>query len=196
MALLNWPPSLPPRRDRANGHRRARLAGLAILSLAAAAPAQAEPSLELAVKATYLYKLAPFVSWPAQAWAAPNAPLLICVQGADPFGPLLDQAVGGQAVAGHPVEVRRLARLEASSGCQIAFVAGGPGQSQAQALSAVSGAPVLTVTDEGHGGPAKGIVQLLIDAGKVRFSIDAAQADRNGVAISSKLLALAVAVKR
>jgi YfiR/HmsC-like len=196
MALLNRLPSLPPRHDPANRRRRARLAGLAVLGLASAAPAQAEPSLELAVKATYLYKLAPFVSWPAQAWATPNAPLTICVQGADPFGPLLDQAVGGQAVAGHPVEVRRLARLEASSGCQIAFVAGGPGQSQAQALLAVSGAPVLTVTDEGRSGAAKGIVHLLIDAGKVRFSIDAGQADRNGVAISSKLLALAVAVKR
>jgi hypothetical protein len=197
MALLNGPRETSPRRDPANGRRRAGLAGLAILSLAGVAPARAEPSLELAVKATYLYKLAPFVSWPAQAWAAPNAPLMICVQGADPFGPLLDQAVGGQAVAGHPVEVRRLARLDASSGCQIAFVAGGPGQSQAQALSAVSGAPVLTVTDdEGRGAEAKGIVHLLIDGGKVRFSIDAAQADHNGVAISSKLLALAVAVKR
>jgi len=154
-------------------------------------------SLELAVKAAYLYKLAPFVSWPAQAWASPKAPLMICVQGADPFGLLLDQVVSGQAVAGHPVVVRRLAWLDAGSGCQIAFVAGGPEQSQAQALSAVSGSPVLTVTDEGRGAAApKGIVHLLIDGGKVRFSIDAAQADRNGVAISSKLLALAVAVKR
>ncbi|THD71164.1 YfiR family protein [Phenylobacterium sp.] len=196
MAILIRPPRLPPRRGPASGRRRAGLAGAAMLCLAAAAPTRAEPSLEMAVKATYLYKLAPFVSWPAQAWSAPNAPLLICVQGADPFGPLLDQAVSGQAVAGHPVEVRRLARLDAGSGCQIAYVAGGPGQSQAQALSAVSGAPVLTVTDEGRGGAAKGIVHLVIDAGKVRFSIDAAQADRNGVSISSKLLALAVAVKR
>jgi hypothetical protein len=197
MALLSQPPTSPPRRDPASARLRVGLAGLAILSLGGAAPSRAEPSLELAVKATYLYKLAPFISWPAQAWAAPNAPLTICVQGADPFGPLLDQAVGGQAVAGHPVEVRRLARLEASSGCQIAFVAGGPGQSQAQALSAVSGSPVLTVTDdEGRGAAPKGIVHLLIDGGKVRFSIDATQADRNGVAISSKLLALAVAVKR
>jgi hypothetical protein len=170
------------------------LAGLAILTLNGAA--QAEPSLELAVKATYLYKLAPFVNWPAQTFAAPNAPLIICVQGADPFGALLDQATSGQAVAGHPVAVRRLARLDAESGCHIAFVAGGAAQSQAQALSAVDGAPVLTVTDERRGPAPKGIVHLLIEAGKVRFSIDAVQADRNGVAISSKLLALAVVVKR
>jgi hypothetical protein len=172
---------------------RVMAAGLAILGLGAA-PACAQ-SLELAVKATYLYKLAPFVSWPAQAYGGPNAPLVICVQGADPFGPILDRATAGQSVDGHPVVVRRVARLDAGAGCHIAYVAGGPAQSQAQALQAVEGAPVLTVTDEGRSA-AKGIVRLLLDGGKVRFSIDAGQADRNGVEISSKLLALAVEVKR
>ena len=175
---------------------RAGAAGLAIASLQISGAARAgADSLELAVKATYLYKLAPFVSWPAAAWTAPNAPLVICVQGSDPFGRVLDRATAGQAVGGHPVVVKRLARLDPNSGCQIAYVAGGPAQSQAQALEAVDGAPVLTVTDEGRGGP-KGIVHLLLDGGKVRFSIDAARAQECGVAISSKLLALAVAVKR
>jgi hypothetical protein len=171
-------------------------AAMVLAGALCAAPRAFADNLELAVKATYLYKLAPFVSWPANAYAGPNAPLTICVQGADPFGPMLERATSGQAVGGHPLEVRRLARLDANSGCHIAYVAGGAAQSQAQALSAVEGAPVLTVTDEGRGGPAKGIVNLLIEAGKVRFSIDAGQADRNGVAISSKLLALAVTVKR
>jgi hypothetical protein len=54
----------------------------------------------------------------------------------------------------------------------------------------------LTVTDEAQRSSSKGIVHLLLEAGKVRFSIDAGQADRNGVAISSKLLALAVKVTR
>jgi hypothetical protein len=168
----------------------------AALALLGAAPARAD-SLELAVKATYLYKLAPFVSWPSLANAPPNAPLVICVQGADPFGPLLDRATAGQALGSHPVVVRRVARLEPAAGCHIAYVAGGAGQSQTQALQAVDGSPVLTVTDEDARGAGKGaIVRLLLDGGKVRFSIDAGQADRNGVAISSKLLALAVEVKR
>ncbi|WP_372785698.1 YfiR family protein [Phenylobacterium sp.] len=177
---------------------RAAAAGLAVLILSAVSPAQAQGpgGLELAVKATYLYKLAPFVSWPPTAYAAPNAPLVICVQGQDPFGPLLDRATSGQAVGTHPVVVRRLARLDADSGCQIAYVAGGPAQSQAQALEAVEDAPVLTVTDEARGKGARGIVHLLLESGRVRFSIDAGKAEAGGVAISSKLLALAVAVKR
>jgi hypothetical protein len=196
MALLNTPSRLA--RSAAAQARRGRAAAVvpAILCLSAAAPAQAQPNaLELAVKATYLYKLAPFVTWPATALAGPGTPLTICVQGVDPFGAVLDRAISGQAVAGHPVAVRRVARLEAGSGCQIAYVGGGAGQSQAQALQALEGAPVLTVTDDARGGPP-GIVNLVLNGGKVRFAIDASQAEANGVAISSKLLALAVAVKR
>jgi hypothetical protein len=169
----------------------------AALTALAFGPARAGGGdLELAVKATYLYKLAPFVNWPPSAYAGPGAPLTICVQGADPFGPVLDRATSGQSVAGHPVVVRRMARIEPDSGCQIAYLSGGPAQSQAQALQALQGQPVLTVTDEARGPSPKGIVHLLLEGGKVRFAIDAGQADAGGVAISSKLLALAVAVKR
>ncbi len=179
--------------------RRAALAvalGLAAgLGWGGGARAEGE-SLELAVKATYLYKLAPFVSWPSGAWPSPNAPLVICVQGADPFGSLLDRAAAGQAVGAHLVMVRRLARLDADSGCHIAFIAGDAGQAVGQALQAVSGTPVLTVTDESRPAAPRGIVNLVLDGGKVRFTVDALQADKSGVAISSKLLALALAVKR
>jgi hypothetical protein len=173
--------------------RAARIA-VAALMLAPAAPASAGTgSLELAVKATYLYKLAPFVTWPASA-AQTSAPLAICVQGADPFGPLLDHVMAGQSIAGRPVVVRRVPKLEADTGCAIAYVAGSAVQSQAQALAAVENAPVLTVTDAARG-PAKGIVHLVRDGRRVRFSIDTAQAANAGLEISSKLLALAVVVR-
>src|SRR5260221_5182125 len=126
-------------------------AGLAC-ALAAAArpdpPLADDEGLELAVKATYLYKLAPFISWPMAAHAGPNAPLVICVQGQDPFGPVLHRAGRGQAVGTHRVMVRRLARIEAGSGCQIAYGAGGSAQLHGQALEALEGQPRLTVAHE------------------------------------------------
>ncbi|HEX3887070.1 MAG TPA: YfiR family protein [Phenylobacterium sp.] len=173
------------------------LAAMAVGDVTPLSSPRADPhELELAVEATYLYKVAHFVTWPPGVFPNPAAPVMLCIQGADPFGATLDRLVAEKQVGGRPIVVRRLARLEPGSGCQIAFVAGGAVQSQAQALQAVEGAPVLTVTDEQRGTSARGIVQLLLESGKVRFSIDAAQADRSGVAISSKLLALAVAVKR
>ena len=172
-------------------------------SLAGAHAAAADPPAgevggpELATKASSLYRLAPFVSWPVGVYPWRRTPLVICVQGQDPFGPILDRAAGGQRVGGHPVVVRRLVRIAPRSGCHIVYLAGGPGQSCVQALEVLAGEPVLTVTDEARGGArAKGIVHLLWQGGKVRFSIDTGQAEVNGVAISSKLLALAVEVKR
>jgi hypothetical protein len=165
--------------------------------LVASAAAAASPPLELEVKAAYLAKFAPFVVWPQTAFTGPSAPLVLCVQGDDPFDGLLDRLTAGQSVGAHPVVVRRMARLAPDSGCQIAYLAGSPAQSQAAALHAVDGQPVLTVTDaDSEGGGGKGIVHLVLINGRVRFMIDAGRAGQSGLAISSKLLALAADVKR
>ena len=52
---------------------------------------------EFQVKAAYLYKFAPFVDWPANAFPSPASPLVLCVAGEDPFGPMLDRAVADAA---------------------------------------------------------------------------------------------------
>jgi hypothetical protein len=173
-----------------------RWTALLIALLAGSVARAAGPPLELEVKAAYLTKFAPFVVWPAAAFAGPNAPLVLCVQGDDPFDGLLDRLAAGQSVGTHPVIVRRVPRLAADSGCQIAYLAGSCAQSQAAALKAVDGQPVLTVTDADGEGGGKGIVHLVLINGRVRFMIDAGKAGQSGLAISSKLLALAADVKR
>ena len=169
---------------------------LAVCLVATAAAAGAGPPLELEVKAAYLAKFAPFVVWPQTAFASPSAPLVLCVQGDDPFGRVLDRLTQGQNVGHHPVVVRRMARLTPDSGCQIAYLAGSPAQSQADALHVVNGRPVLTVTDADGSGGGRGIVRLVLIDGRVRFMVDAGRAGQSGLSISSKLLALAADVKR
>ena len=60
--------------------------------LVATAAGADSPSLKLEVKAAYLAKFAPFVVWPQTAFANPSAPLVLCVQGDDPFGGLAVKA--------------------------------------------------------------------------------------------------------
>lgn len=151
---------------------------------------------DAAVKAAYLYKLAPFVAWPASAFPAPAAPFVICVQGADPFRELLDDAVAGQQIGGRAVVVSRLDRVDGQSGCQLAYLGGSDSQSRAAALDALRGARVLTVTDEASGPGPRGMVHFVLLRGRVRFAVDLRQADAAGVVLSSKLLALAVSVAR
>ena len=173
------------------------VAGAATVLAAASAPASAQTqsnALELAVKATYLYKLAPFVEWPPAAYADAASPLIVCVQGDDAFSGLVERAVAGQKIGAHPVEAKRIAKLAPDGGCHIAYVAGSPAQSQLAALQAVRGSPVLTVTDQAKEG-AKGVVDFRLDQGKVRFDIDKTAADSAGLMVSSKLLSLAMHVR-
>jgi len=130
--------------------KRGRLIGWTLslaLCLLSHVPSAADPQPDVQVKAAYLARLAPFVVWPATLFAGPNVPLTLCVQGADPFGPALDQMTSGQGVGSHPIIVRRVERLDADSGCQIAYLGGSPAQSQAAALKAVDGKPVSTWTE-------------------------------------------------
>ncbi len=169
---------------------------LTMLMLSSAATAaQSRVSLEYAVKATYLYKLAPFVNWPPDTFTSPNAPFEICVLGRDPFNGFLVQAVAGRRVGTHPFEVRRLAAPTQAAGCQIVFIGDMRVGAVRDVLRTFDGKPVLTVTDSGDADSAGSIVQFVLERGHVRFDIDNAAAARNHLAISSKLLNLALTVK-
>jgi hypothetical protein len=80
---------------------------LAAALLARAAVAAPDQSIEYEIKATYLYKFAPFVEWPQSAAAAPAFNL--CIVGDDPVAVAVDQAAKGQTVAGKPLAVKHLA---------------------------------------------------------------------------------------
>jgi hypothetical protein len=149
---------------------------------------------EYSVKAAYLSKFGAFVDWPPNAFNSPNSPIVICVAGEDPFGPVLDQTVGGQRIGSRPIEVKRLERVERNQGCQILYLGSSRRQSAAEALKAVRGAPVLTVTDGKRNGPP-GIIQFAVTGNHVRFSIDPEAAARCGLTISSKLLSVAMSVR-
>jgi hypothetical protein len=152
-------------------------------------------ALEYAVKANYLYKFAPFVEWPPQAFAAGASPFNVCVAGEDPFGSALDEAVRGQQIGNHPVAVRRLPTAGRGVGCHVLFAGRSAVQSTADMLRSVAGQPVLTVTDQQLGGGG-GMIQFVIVDGRVRFEINAAAAKASGITIGSKLQQLAVPARK
>lgn len=173
--------------------RLARRALLVLLLPGAALAAEGD-ALEYAIKATYLYKFAAYVDWPASTFAAPGSPLTLCIAGDDPFGASLDTAVRDQRVAGRALVVRRLKSVGREADCQILFV-GGADPLRTQFLAAVRGSAVLTVTDRHESGGTAGIIDFVMRDNRVRFDIDESAATRSGLAISSKLLKLALNLK-
>lgn len=148
------------------------------------------PSLEAAVKATYLYKLAPFVVWPTDT---STRPFSICVVGTDPFGKVLDDAIVGQGLGERPIKIFRVETIGPRSVCDIAYLGGSQSQSVANGLRAIRGAPVLTVTDESE---TPGMIDFVLQNGRVRFRVDQDATENSGLSVSSKLLGLALSVRR
>lgn len=170
---------------------RARHLVLVLLGLFLATGASADVSLEYAVKAAYLPKFIPFITWPETSFAGPAAPVSICVLGSDPFGGRLEQAAGALKLGDRTIVVRHLPSPDAS--CQLVFLGKSDETAAEGTLDAMKGKPVVTVTDSGL--KAHGMISFVIEANHVRFDIDDASAAQGGVVISSKLLSLAHAVK-
>jgi hypothetical protein len=169
--------------------------GLALLPLAAL-PLKAQTQAEYNVKAIYLTKFVPFIEWPNQALASGSAPITICVVGEDPFGSILDKAAAVGA-GGHGLTVRRIATIDTSdaaalSKCQIAYVT--DPLTGLDVIDALKTKPVVTVTDSGM--RVHGVISFVMQDNHVRFDIDDALAEKNGIHFSSKLLELARTVTR
>lgn len=160
----------------------------------AVARAQGVVATEYAVKAAFLYHFAKFVEWPPGVGGPSPETVILCVVGEDPFGFALDElaARGAEGLAeGIPVRVKHVRDLARSEGCHIAFLSNSERVRLKDHLAKATANHVVTVSDlEGfaHDG---GMIQFVLEDGRVRFWINRAAAERAGVRLSSRLLSLA-----
>lgn len=168
-----------------------------LIMSAAGDPAYAqEQAQEHALKAALLSKFGLYVEWPGSAFSSPASPVNLCVAGKDPFGEALDKVVASELINNRKVIIRRLKTVGRDSDCHILYIGESDAQPLEQIIEAVRGANVLTVTDAKKSGSGTGIIDFVIKDNRVRFDIDDEAADQNGLVISSKLLNLALNVKR
>jgi hypothetical protein len=143
---------------------------------------------EYDIKAAYLFNFAKFVEWPTRAFPSPSAPLVIGLLGSDPFGGRLDRITQGEVIHGHQL-CRTVGELK---GCQMVFIPKTQSDRVGEALAAVRGTGALTVGDSDGFVAQGGMIGFVTTGNTVRFHIDAAAAQREDLAISSRLLKLGV----
>ncbi len=161
-----------------------------------AAQVQAQGASEYSVKAAFLYNFAKFVEWPPGAFENGGTPLIVGVVGSDPFGGTLDQAIQGKAVNGRQLIVRRFSLGQNLRECHILFISSSERKRLPQIIDSLRGTGVLTIGEMDQFNQQGGIINFVIDRGKVRFEINAGAAEQARLRLSSKLLALAKSVRR
>lgn len=168
-----------------------RAAAVAACFLLGRAIAPAQTASEREVKAAMLYSFTKFVEWPAASFPDAKSPLTLCVLGKDPFGALLDQAVGDRSVAGRTVQVLRSQRPAELRGCQLVFISSSERRRLEEVLPALPQTGVLTVSDMDGFTRTGGMVGFVLDDNKVRFEVNLDAAEHAKLKISARLLKLA-----
>jgi len=172
--------------------------GLSLVLLLAAAPGRAQipQPTEYQLKAAFLYNFAKFIDWPPEAFADDKAPFVFGILGDNPFGNDLEQTVAGKNINERPISVQVFHTAAEATHCQILFISNSEKKHFSEILQSLHGNAVLTVSETDGFMQTGGMINFLLQDGKVRFQIndDAAKAAR--LKISSKLLSLAVTSPR
>ena len=162
---------------------------LMIYAGAAASGVQAQTVEEHDAKAAFLYKLMNFVQWPDS-----NGDLVIGFVGAESTGDSLQRLAYGKPVNGRKIVVRRLQHDGDLKSCRVIYVGASEARNSAAMLDRLRGSNVLTVGESSGFGQHGGVVNLMLNEGRIRFEVNPHAAERAHLQISSRLLALATIV--
>nr|WP_229262499.1 YfiR family protein [Duganella radicis] len=172
---------------------KALLLGCALLT-APQRPAAGEAgvgTVEAQVKAAYIYRFAEHIEWPAEAFASPTAPLTIAVVEAEQVAAELNQLRQTRQIKGRAVSVRTLRAGDAAGGVQVLYIGALDGGRLKRTLEAAPGAGVLAITDGAGTLAAGSAISFVQIDNRIRFDVSLAHAERNGLKISARLLAVA-----
>jgi hypothetical protein len=149
----------------------------------------AQPAIrEYDLKAAFLYNFAQFVDWPAEAFTAPDSPIIIGVLGEDPFGATLDELVSESPIKGRRIVVRRYERVEDVDICHLLFVNVRNAARLKQAIEALNNRATLTVGDGDAFLEQGGMIQFVTRDNRINLRINLQAATAAGLTLSSKLL--------
>ena len=180
--------SAPSQRDARYAIVAGLCACLAALALAAA-PVRAEDTNE--IKADMLWNIAKFIRWPDNAFARGESDFVFTILGDDSLAEALAANLSTKTLSGRPVFVRVVGRVQDVIGSQIIYVASSALGRFPDVIRELRGAPALTVANARGFVEGGGMVDFIDEDEKVRFEIHQARAEKAGLKISARLLAIA-----
>lgn len=164
---------------------------IALFFLPAAAAVAGEG--EYQVKAAMLFNFAKFVEWPVDAFGA-DSRIMFCIAGKSPLSSQIQQ-VQGKQVKGRTVSVRPVSRPEDVSGCQMLFISHSENAHLSAWLQQAGHQSILTVSDLEQFASSGGMIGFYEEESRIRFEINAENAQKRRLQISSQLLNLARRVR-
>ncbi|MBW2401074.1 MAG: YfiR family protein [Deltaproteobacteria bacterium] len=150
---------------------------------------------EIDVKAAFLFNFARFLSWPEEAFAFPDSPIVFGILGDPEFFETASATITGKTVNDRPVEVRELQDDSEAKKVHLLFLARALETQGDSIRTAVGESPVFVIADFEGFAANGGTAHFYMDHDRVRFAINLRVAQEKGLTISSKLLRVATLVE-
>ena len=169
------------------------IAACVVASSAPNTHAQLLSASEYEIKAALLFNFANFVEWPAQAFPEGTTSITFGVLSENPFGKPLD-SLKNKTLNGRKLVIKYFKNARELEFCHVLFIASSEKKHVEQILQRLDGWSVLTIGETELFTQLGGMINFTVVESKVQFEINMASAERAGLKISSKLLALATIV--
>ena len=166
----------------------AALCGNAVAQEGAGGPAEA------AVKAAFVYKFVGYVEWPDSSVA--GGPLTIGVAGAPEIEAELRRIAPGRTVARRSIDVRSVTNESDVRGVQVLLIGAEANARTDRLIAAARQSPILVITDTADGLERGAMINFVMVKRRVQFEIALEPAEKAGLALSSRLLSVALRVKK
>lgn len=148
------------------------------------------------VKAAFVYNFLKFVEWPASRFGETNAPLVIGVVGQSSIMVELEAAVRLRTVNGRPLVVKAVERPQDAGTVHLLFFPASEDTRFADLLPTLAGSGVLTVGESAAFADQGGIINFVLQDGKLRFEINMDSAELAGLKVSAQLQKLAKTIRK
>jgi hypothetical protein len=148
------------------------------------------------LKAAFLFNFAKFTEWPESTHPNPDEPLVIGIAEEPDLAETLERAVAGRRFLGHAIEVRQIGAKDDPGKVHLLYLGASEAGDRRRILDRLRGVAVLTVGESNAFLEDGGIIRLHAEGGRLRFAVNMVNAERVGLRISSRLLALATEVER
>lgn len=153
--------------------------------------ARAQISREYQLKAVFLFNFVQFTDWPTNAFSDDHSPIVIGVDGNDPFGAALSDTIKGETVRGRPLIIEHYRRAEDIKACHILFISQSETRHAEEIVKGLKGKPTLTVADVEGPATAEVMIRFIVESNKVHFHINQQAASNANLTLSSRLLRVA-----
>lgn len=164
---------------------------LSLTVISSSIPAKTHSLAKL--KAAYVYNITKFTRWPSHTLAKNMRLFRMCVYGSDDVVDEIKK-LNGRPIATHSLLVTEVKSERDFSQCHALYISATEKRRYRYVLSLTGDRAVLTISDDARFIKQGGLVNLTEKAQRLRFEINHRQLSKVELAMSSKLLKLAILV--